>query len=73
MHTDTLEKIIAKWPEGTVLCLYHRNGFSTIVADRDRIELDRHAVVGTDATGVSFAVPLEEIVYAVVRADRKHK
>ncbi len=71
MHVDTLNKITAKWPKGCVLSLYLRNGFNTIVTHPDLMELTKHAVHGQDAGGMAFAAPLEEIVYAVVRPDRK--
>ena len=73
MHHDTIEKLIAKWTAGAVLCLYHRNGFNTVVTGPDQVELTRHALHGNDVTGVPFALPLDEIVYAILRADRKKK
>ncbi len=73
MHHDTIEGLIAKWPAGAVVCFYHRNGFNTVVTGPDQMELTRHAIHGCDATGIPFALPLGEIVYAIIRADRKKK
>lgn len=70
MHHDTLVDLMARWNPGDVLCVYHRNGFNTIVP-HGGVTLDRRAIVGTDASGNLFALPLEEIVYAVLREDRR--